>query len=164
MVQFLILWWLMITSSSVAAETYLKRCGITTYCQCQIIPQNVFWLQLFYIREREFSLYLPNPGSFPWSDTTVEYRMPQCEYLIVSPYGIYLNTIFPNKRGDRYQKECVLGFFLRIFHGLFIYNGIHPVAIKCSSTCGIIFLPSIFYGKTAQNYNDKMQLILVALM
>ena len=47
-----------------------------------------------------------------------------------------------------------------IFHGLFFYNGIHPVTIKCSGTCGIIFCPRIFYGKNrpAVKYQNVIHL------
>ena len=52
-----------------------------------------------------------------------------------------------NERGGRYQKFCALESHIIILHEVFIQNGIHPVTIKCSDTCGIIFLPSVFHGK-----------------
>ena len=55
--------------------------------------------------------------------------------------------VFPNERGGRYQKICALESHIIILHEVFIQNGIHPVTIKCSDTCGIIFHPRIFYGK-----------------
>ena len=45
------------------------------------------------------------------------------------------------------QRKCDLRIHLRIFHGLFIRDRIHPVTIKCRGTCGIIFCTSVFHEK-----------------
>ena len=62
-----------------------------------------------------------------------------------------------NEQEDHYQKLWALGSCLRIFHVVFIHNGIHPVTIKCSDTCGILFCPIVFHGEnrpTVKCQND----------
>ena len=74
--------------------------------------------------------------------------------------GFNFIPVRSNEQGGHYKSICSLGGRLKIFHGVFIYNGVPKVTIKFSGTCVIIFFPSLFYGENrpAAKYQNMIHL------
>ena len=137
-----------ITSSSVVAEYIFERIKIDPHCQCQLSSHNEFWSQCSYIRESDI-LFVYYQS---WRVSLIRYdnEISAASMRVASSCTIWDLTSYqlvPIKIGYRYGKCCALVSCLRIFHGLFIYIGFHPVTIKRIGTCDIIFCPSMCYGK-----------------